>query len=94
MSDLTGVLIAIGLLAFNAFFVGAEFALISARRSQIEPRAQAGSRVARTNATAYSRMRSSTRTAATARRAERTSAAVATGPEGAETPSAPRRSVE
>ena len=48
MSDLTGVLIAIGLLAFNAFFVGAEFALISARRSQIEPRAQAGSRVART----------------------------------------------
>ncbi len=48
MSDLTGVLVAIGLLAFNAFFVGAEFALISARRSQIEPRAQAGSRVART----------------------------------------------
>lgn len=37
-----------GLLAANAFFVGAEFALISARRSQIEPRAQQGSRLART----------------------------------------------
>jgi CBS domain containing-hemolysin-like protein len=35
------------LLAGNAFFVGAEFALIAARRSQIEPRAS-GSRVART----------------------------------------------
>ena len=32
------------LLAANAFFVGAEFAVISARRSQIEPRAEAGSR--------------------------------------------------
>ena len=29
------------LLAVNAFFVGAEFAVISARRSQIEPRAAA-----------------------------------------------------
>ncbi|WP_435769920.1 hemolysin family protein [Nocardioides sp. SYSU DS0651] len=48
MSDLTGVLLAVFLLLANAFFVGAEFALISARRSQIEPRAQAGSRVART----------------------------------------------
>ncbi len=48
MSDLGGVLLAVVLLAFNAFFVGAEFALISARRSQIEPRAQQGSRVART----------------------------------------------
>lgn len=47
MSDLTGVLVAVALLAFNAFFVGAEFALLSARRSQIEPRAQAGSRAAR-----------------------------------------------
>src|SRR5688572_6964361 len=48
MGDLTGVLIAVVLLAFNAFFVGAEFALLSARRSQIEPRAQEGSRSART----------------------------------------------
>ena len=37
-----------GLLLANAFFVGAEFAVISARRSAIEPRAQAGSRAART----------------------------------------------
>jgi len=36
------------LLAGNAFFVGAEFAVISARRSQIEPRAAEGSRAART----------------------------------------------
>ena len=36
------------LLLGNAFFVGAEFALVSARRTQIEPRAEAGSRVART----------------------------------------------
>ena len=35
------------LLLGNAFFVGAEFAMISARRSQIEPKAEAGSRVAR-----------------------------------------------
>ena len=48
MSDLGGVLLAIVLLALNAFFVGAEFALLSARRSQIEPRAQEGSRAART----------------------------------------------
>jgi CBS domain containing-hemolysin-like protein len=34
------------LLAANAFFVGAEFALISARRSVIEPRAEAGGRLA------------------------------------------------
>jgi CBS domain containing-hemolysin-like protein len=52
MSDLTAVLLAVVLLAFNAFFVGAEFALVSARRSQIEPRAQEGSRMARTTLTA------------------------------------------
>ncbi|PUA79251.1 hemolysin family protein [Nocardioides currus] len=48
MGDLGGVLLAVVLLALNAFFVGAEFALLSARRSQIEPRAQDGSRSART----------------------------------------------
>ena len=48
MSDLTAVFVAIVLLAFNAFFVGAEFALVSARRTQIEPRAKAGSSMART----------------------------------------------
>jgi CBS domain containing-hemolysin-like protein len=36
------------LLVANAFFVAAEFAVISARRSQIEPRAEAGSRAAKT----------------------------------------------
>ncbi|WP_150308370.1 hemolysin family protein [Planctomonas psychrotolerans] len=36
------------LLALNAFFVGAEFAVISARRSQIEPLAESGNRAAKT----------------------------------------------
>ena len=36
------------LLAVNAFFVASEFAVISARRSQIEPKAEAGSRSAKT----------------------------------------------
>jgi CBS domain containing-hemolysin-like protein len=45
----TGALLAaVGLLLLNAFFVGASFAVISARRSQIEPRAEAGGRAART----------------------------------------------
>ncbi len=46
----TPVAIAVGvlLLAGNAFFVGAEFAVISARRSAIEPRAAAGERGAQT----------------------------------------------
>jgi len=35
------------LLLGNAFFVGAEFALVSARRTQIEPRAEAGSAMAK-----------------------------------------------
>lgn len=35
------------LLLVNGFFVGAEFAVISARRSQIEPLAEAGSRAAK-----------------------------------------------
>jgi len=45
---LPGILWLVVLLAGNAFFVGAEFAVISARRSQIEPRATDGSRAART----------------------------------------------
>lgn len=48
MSDTSAVVLAVFLLLGNAFFVGGEFALLSARRSQIEPRAQAGSRFART----------------------------------------------
>lgn len=47
MSDLTAILLALALLAGNAFFVGAEFALVSARRTQIEPRVAEGSRPAR-----------------------------------------------
>lgn len=46
--NLPGLLWLVVLLAGNAFFVGAEFAVISARRSQIEPRAAEGSRAART----------------------------------------------
>jgi CBS domain containing-hemolysin-like protein len=45
---MNGLLIAAALLLLNAFFVGAEFSVISARRSQIEPLADAGSRPART----------------------------------------------
>jgi CBS domain containing-hemolysin-like protein len=45
---LPGLIWLVVLLIANAFFVGAEFAVISARRSQIEPRAAAGSRAART----------------------------------------------
>ena len=47
MGELTAIVIAVLLLLGNAFFVGAEFALISARRTQIEPRAEAGSAAAR-----------------------------------------------
>jgi CBS domain containing-hemolysin-like protein len=48
MNDWWGIFWLVILLAVNAFFVGAEFAIISARRSQIEPRAEAGSRAAKT----------------------------------------------
>lgn len=56
MGDLTAVLIAVALLAGNAFFVGAEFALIAARRTQIEPRAAEGSRAARLTLRAMERV--------------------------------------
>ena len=45
---LPGIIWLVVLLAINAFFVGAEFAVISARRSQIEPKAEAGSAAAKT----------------------------------------------
>ncbi|GAB2675260.1 hemolysin family protein [Thalassiella azotivora] len=48
MNDWWGLGVGLVLLLGNAFFVGAEFAVISARRSQVEPRAAAGSRAART----------------------------------------------
>ncbi|MEO3810586.1 hemolysin family protein [Sphaerisporangium sp. B11E5] len=43
MTPLDGLVI-VALLALNGFFVGAEFALISVRRTQIEPLAREGSR--------------------------------------------------
>lgn len=46
-SELLGLIWFAVLLLTNAFFVGSEFALISARRAQIEPRAEAGSRPAK-----------------------------------------------
>jgi CBS domain containing-hemolysin-like protein len=48
MSDWAGILWLVVLLIGNAFFVAAEFAVISARRSQIEPLAEAGKRSAKT----------------------------------------------
>lgn len=48
MNDWAGLVWLVVLLIANAFFVGAEFAVISARRSQIEPRADEGSRAAKT----------------------------------------------
>lgn len=47
-SDLMGILWLVVLLVGNAFFVGGEFAVMSARRSQIEPMAEAGSKRAKT----------------------------------------------
>jgi CBS domain containing-hemolysin-like protein len=46
-SDWAGILWFLVLILVNGFFVGAEFAVISARRAQIEPRADAGSRPAK-----------------------------------------------
>jgi CBS domain containing-hemolysin-like protein len=48
MSTGTAIAVSVLLLAANAFFVAAEFALVSARRTTIEPRARAGSRAAKT----------------------------------------------
>ena len=45
---MSGLVLALVFLLGNAFFVGAEFAVVSARRSQIEPLARGGSRAART----------------------------------------------
>ncbi|GGF01348.1 hemolysin family protein [Mycetocola zhadangensis] len=46
MSDWAGIAWLVVLLIGNAFFVGAEFAVISAKRSQIEPLAEQGKRSA------------------------------------------------
>lgn len=47
MNDWFGIGLTFVLLGLNALFVAAEFALISARRTQLEPLAQQGSRTAR-----------------------------------------------
>jgi CBS domain containing-hemolysin-like protein len=46
-NDWAGIGWFVVLILANGFFVGAEFAVISARRAQIEPRAEAGSRPAK-----------------------------------------------
>jgi CBS domain containing-hemolysin-like protein len=56
VADWTAIVVAVALLAGNAFFVGAEFALIAARRTQIEPRAATGSRAARLTLRAMERV--------------------------------------
>ena len=56
MNSVTALLLAVFLLLGNAFFVAAEFALVSARRSQIEPMAEAGNRFARTTLRAMENM--------------------------------------
>lgn len=55
-TDLMLVGLTVLLLFANAFFVGAEFALISARRTMIEPKALAGSRRARITLDAMERV--------------------------------------
>ena len=47
MNDLSGIIWLVVLLISNAFFVGSEFAVIAARRAQIEPLAQSGNRAAK-----------------------------------------------
>ncbi len=56
MSTQTALLVGGLLLVTNAFFVAAEFALVSARRSRIELRAAQGSAMARTTVTAMQRV--------------------------------------
>jgi CBS domain containing-hemolysin-like protein len=56
MSTGAAIGVSVVLLALNAFFVGAEFALISARRSVVEPRALEGSRRARVTLHAMERV--------------------------------------
>jgi len=56
VSSLWAILLSLVLLAANAFFVGAEFALVSARRSVIEPRAEEGQRLARVTLRAMERV--------------------------------------
>lgn len=56
MSDLWGVVLTIALLAANAFFVGAEFAIIAARRDRLVALEEAGKKRARTVITASEKL--------------------------------------
>jgi len=56
VNSFTAILLTVLLLLGNAFFVAAEFALVSARRTQIEPLAEAGNRFARTTLRAMENM--------------------------------------
>ena len=56
MNPVLGIALTVLLLAANALFVGSEFALLSARRTQIEPRAAHGSRAARMTLQAMERL--------------------------------------
>ena len=56
MSLPVALVVALLLLLGNAFFVAAEFALVSARRSQIEPHAESGNTFARTTLRAMENM--------------------------------------
>ena len=56
MNPVLGITVTVLLLAANALFVGSEFALLSARRTQIEPRAANGSRAARMTLQAMERL--------------------------------------
>jgi len=56
VNSFTAILLTVVLLLGNAFFVAAEFALVSARRTQIEPLADAGNRFARTTLRAMENM--------------------------------------
>ncbi|MEY4741852.1 MAG: hypothetical protein RL672_602, partial [Actinomycetota bacterium] len=55
-ANVAGLLWFLVLLLGNGFFVAAEFAVISARRAQIEPRAEAGSRPAKLTIKAMERV--------------------------------------
>ncbi|HWH06894.1 MAG TPA: hemolysin family protein, partial [Gaiellaceae bacterium] len=48
MSDAIRIVVVAGLIVGNAIFVAAEYALVTARRTRLEPRAAEGSRAART----------------------------------------------
>ena len=48
MSDVTRIVVVLALVLLNAIFVAAEYALVTARRSRLEERAESGSRASRT----------------------------------------------